>query len=433
MAEVSKPPNGGAQPNTGETGIVTTGPKEPMYGDKSVSQVESETAALIAELAAEGFEDGNENDDEPSESAAKAKERARQEKAKLAAKDKAAGKDKGKGKGKDEPKTEDSESDFEPDAEPLDDAAGDDADDSEGEGDSDENEGDADESEEEEGDGKKGKEPASLAAARRELRAKTKAAEELDAANRATYAELQRIDGQVAEFARQNEAKWGKLATFGEKAKAGDKEAMAEVFKELSGRDNIHDAIRWMAGMQDVKTPEQLRIERLEKERADERAAAQQRQQEQQQAQQIAAIDSRLVESLKSTKHKLARHPEAGKLIREYAATNHVEDNPKGHAKAASAVLVELRKQRDHLNTILGGGVNPKALENQEVEEEEEDEAPLKKRPGKGSPPRSAAGRNASTNARKETTGDIIADVVKEYGFKPSIREGLRGKRIGEF
>lgn len=370
-----------------------------LIGGKPEAAVKAESDALIAEIMAEGVEsielDDNGNA-KPEVKPAKGK--------KGKADDDATGDDDSDGdSGGDD-------SDVEPEA-----------DDSE----LDETDGDDDESEgEESGGGKdeKGKDPPSIAAARRLLKNERKAFDAERSTHAANVAQLQRIDGELSRSIEEHNAKYGKYIDTEAAIKSGDPEAIKTA---LEGQLNmtIDEAVLLLAGQ---ASPTDIKLARLERERKAEREAAQAQQVKAQQEAQKAEANAWIAANLKG--HKLARHPGAEELIWDLAKTTRIETKADLH-KAASVALKALRIQKAQLDKLFGEVAAEPAVATETAPKATRD----KER--RGSPNRAEAASGASQGARAQTTGDLIADVMgEEFGAAAAKRaQGLRGKKVGAF
>jgi hypothetical protein len=357
-------------PGPGPINVKPPGPA--MVGEKTAAQVRSETDAAIKEALAEaaaedaGGESPELAGDEPGE----------------------------EGKGKSEEEGSESEASRDDEDKPKDE------DEDEGEG----------EDDEEPKDGKK--------LTRRQLKKRARA---LDKRERGLVTREQ----QVEKDAQLLDKLFGKSLQARRAAQTGDSEAVREAIEatliESTGM-GIDDAIVFLADPSKAKTPEQIELARIRREREQEKrererlAAQQARQAEEQKA--ITWIKS----ELKSD--PIAKLPGFERVVLQTMIQRY-NDGAKTPKKAARMALEQLQANYEALSAVFGGASAPRS---------EPEEAPAERPRGRGSPPRENAVGRAPQDARPPTTGDIIAEVmVEERLWKPSDRRvaGLRGKRVG--
>jgi hypothetical protein len=229
---------------------------------------------------------------------------------------------------------------------------------------------------------------------------------------------------QTEKDAQLLEKLFGKSYAARQAAKAGDVEAtraaLEATLQEWTGMD-LDDAMIFLVDPTKAKTPEQRQIDKLTREREAERrevAAAKQKEQR-------AAEEAKAITWIKAelAGQPLAKLPGFERIVLQTMIQRY-NDGAKTPRKAAKMALEGLRQNYDALRAVFGEGAPAPAAE------------PTTPRPRvpRGSPPREGAAGRASQDARPQTTGDLIAEVMLEEKFwKPGDKrvEGLRGKRVG--
>lgn len=391
----------------------------PMMGDKTIPQVAQETTDLIAETMAEIANDPdpwgayNANQDAADKAAGKGKRGKDGKFRKEEAKDADA-----EGTGDEEESASD---DAEADSDDGETDAGEDdgeASDEDAEGEEDDSEGEEDEAE-----GKDGK---SFAGKRRALKRQEKRIAALDATVKAEAA-------QNEKDATLLNSLFGDAITALNGARVGDQQstraAVEAVLTKYTGL-TLDEAIVFLVDPSKAPSAADLKLRKLEKERADERAAAAKQGEDATKAKATQDATDWITNELKTdpATKKLLKLPGfvASALQAMVDGYQSGVTTPK---KAAAKVIEALKSQRKLLNEAFGSA--------KDADEEDEPEAKSRNGAGKrgrGSPPRQGVTRNASQNGRPMTTGDAIIDTLLEEGMIKSTDPrvlALKGKKVG--
>lgn len=386
----------------------------PTLGGKTEAQVKDETAALIAESMADIADDPNPWGEFEAHADAD---------------DKAAGKGKdGKGKGKTgkgkkdgSERAEAAESDTPEDQgadegdgeedDSADDADEADADEEAEEVDEEEAEEEGDE-EEEEHDGK------AFAGKRKALKKREERARAHEAKNEQDAQLLTRLFGNSLEARKA--------------AERGDREA-ARKFVEIELQEvtgmTLEEAIVFLVDPNKAPSEADLKLRKIEKERAAEREEKARREAAASQAQATQDLHTWIKTEL-GTDPKLKRLLQIPNFVQNAGAVLVAEykNGVTTPRKAAAVVQKQLLQMHKALTAAFGAG---------EQEDAPGNNPSVRRRRGKhgrGSPPRANAAGNASENARPMTTGDAIAEALAETGIMKSTDrrlENLRGKKVG--
>jgi hypothetical protein len=396
----------------GAPSVPVAGAKPEMMGDKSVDQVKSESDALIAEIMAEGVE-GDDVSETPAAPAGKGKGKGAKD-----AKPVTAGDD----ETDDEPDESDSEGDGDNEDESDDDGSDSDDDESDGSDSDDDAEPEDEDEAQAEKDGKgKGK---GFAQARRQLKADRKAVE----ADKASVAEAKRaaeaIAAQNNTDAEMLDRVFGKAVRARKAAKNGDRDALRTVLEEITELP-IDDAIMLIANPAGARSMTDIKLERLEKERQKERDDAAAAQAKRKADEDTQAAHAWIATELKGK--RVTKLPGFEGLVLQVIRANYNKgiQTPK---KALPLVLEHLKAQKAALDAVFADAAAPAAAT-------DTDGKPGKTgKRGKGPLNRESAGNGSTNNARPQTTGDLIADIMLEEGFAKQGDKrltGMRGKKVG--
>lgn len=371
-----------------------------LIGGKTPEQVDTETAAAIAEAMSDIDADAD---------AAWAPFNAQVEREEAAKAAKATkGKKGSKGAKKAEPAEEPAEEVAEDESDADDAEAADEGEDSEAEGDEEsDDEGENEDSESEGDEEEPAKDGASFAGKRRALKKLEQRAQAAAQQNEQDAALLDGLFGKSVQARRA--VKVGDVAS----ARA----AIELTLTESTGM-TLDEAIVFLVDPGKAPSPEALRLRQIEKERAEEKAAGAKAQNDSAKAQQTAEAKQWIKTEL-GTDKKLAKLLKVPGFEEEVFHTlitkfNSGVNTPK---KAALALLDSLKARRKALNAAFS---------------EDPETAPAKR--SNGSPPRRLAASGARANAQPMTTGDAIAETLLESGLAKGTDKRLaylRGRKIG--